>query len=91
MTVTDNSERSRYEIEVDGTLAGWIAYRAREGVVTMVHTEVEPEWEGRGVGAELVRGALDDVRVRGLKVRPLCPFVAAYIERHPEYQDLVAS
>jgi predicted GNAT family acetyltransferase len=57
----------------------------------MVHTEVEPEWEGRGVGSELVRGALDDVRARGLKVRPLCPFVRAFIERHSEYLDLVAS
>jgi uncharacterized protein len=55
----------------------------------MVHTEIEPEWEGRGFGSTLAAGALDDVRVRGLKVRPLCPFVVAYIRRHPEYADLV--
>ena len=57
----------------------------------MLHTEVEPEHEGKGVGAALVQGALDDVRDRGLKVQPLCPFVAAYIQRHPDYEDLVTS
>jgi predicted GNAT family acetyltransferase len=91
MTVRDDSDRSRYEIEVEGKLAGFIDYRSRNGIVTMVHTEVDPQWEGHGVGAELVRGALGDVRSRGLSVRAVCPFVAAYIERHPEYQDLVAS
>jgi predicted GNAT family acetyltransferase len=90
--VTDNRERSRYEVHVDGTLAGVIVYRAGSGsdVVTMVHTEIEPAFEGHGVGSTLAAGALDDVRTRGLKARPLCPFVAAYIERHPEYADLVA-
>jgi uncharacterized protein len=89
--VTDNRERSHYELRVDGQLAGWIVYRAKPDVVTMVHTEIEPEWEGHGLGSTLVAGALDDVRARGLKVRPLCPFVAAYIRRHPEYADLVAT
>ena len=56
-----------------------------------MHTDVAPKWEGKGVGSTLVQGALDDVRARGLKVQPICPFVAAYIRRHPEYQDLVAS
>jgi uncharacterized protein len=51
---------------------------------------VDPHFEGKGVGAALVQGVLDDVRARGLKVRPCCPFVAAYIRRHPEYEDLVA-
>jgi predicted GNAT family acetyltransferase len=91
--VTDNREQSRYEVHVGGTLAGVIVYRAGSGpgVVTMVHTEIEPAFEGHGLGSVLAAGALDDVRARGLKVRPLCPFVAAYIERHPEYADLVAS
>ena len=75
---------------MDGSeVAGFIAYRRGEGVLTLVHTDVDPRWEGKGVGSELVRGALDDLRARGLKVRPLCPFVAAYIRRHPEYNDLV--
>ena len=88
--VTDNRERSHYELRADGQLAGWIVYRATHDVVTMVHTEIEPEWEGHGLGSVLAARALDDVRARGLRVRPLCPFVAGYIERHPEYADLVA-
>jgi predicted GNAT family acetyltransferase len=88
--VRDNPEEARYEVYVDEAIAGFVAYRRREELVTMIHTEVEPEWEGHGLGSQLVRGALDDVRSRGLKVRPLCPFVAAYIARHPEYRDIVA-
>jgi predicted GNAT family acetyltransferase len=91
MTVTDRPNELRYEIEVDGEVAGFINYRREEGVIEMVHTDVAPKWEGQGVGATLVQGALDDVRARGLKVRPYCPFVAKYIQRHPEYQDLVAA
>lgn len=91
MTVRDKPEELRYEIEVDGEVAGFIAYRRGEGVITLVHTDVDPKWEGEGVGSELVRGALDDLRARGLRVRPLCPFVAEFIERHPEYADLVSS
>lgn len=66
------------------------AYRRSPGTVTFTHTEVPEALEGRGIGAQLVRGALDDARARGEKVVPLCPFVAAYITRHPEYQDLLA-
>jgi predicted GNAT family acetyltransferase len=90
VTVSDRPNELRYEIEVDGEVAGFINYRREPGVIEMVHTDVDPRFEGKGVGAALVQGALDDVRARGLKVRPYCPFVAAYIRRHPEYQDLVA-
>jgi predicted GNAT family acetyltransferase len=55
----------------------------------LVHTEVEPRAEGTGLGSQLVTEALDDIRARGLRVVPLCPFVAAYIRRHPDYADLV--
>jgi predicted GNAT family acetyltransferase len=89
MTVTDRPNELRYEIEVDGEVAGFLMYRVESGVLELVHTDVDPKWEGKGVGAALVQGALDDVRARGLKVRPYCPFVAAYIRRHPEYEDLV--
>ena len=91
MTVSDNPDESRYEIHDGETLAGSIVYRRGEDVVTMVHTEVDPAFEGQGVGSELVRGALDDVRAKGLHVKPLCPFVAAWIRRHPDYADLVSS
>jgi len=89
VTVRDNAAELRYEIEQDGEVRGFIQYRRDDDVITMVHTDVDPKWEGHGVGSALAQGALDDVRARGLKVRPLCPFVAAYIRRHPEYNDLV--
>ena len=89
MTVTDRPDQLRYEIEVDGEVAGFLLYRIEPGVLELVHTDVDPKWEGKGVGAALVQGALDNVRARGLKVRPYCPFVTAYIRRHPEYEDIV--
>jgi len=91
VTVTDRPNELRYEIEVDGEVAGFLMYRLEPGVIELVHTDVAPKWEGKGVGGALVKGALDDVRARGLKMRPFCPFVRAYIKRHPEYQDLVAA
>jgi predicted GNAT family acetyltransferase len=90
LTVADRPDELRYEIlDDDGELAGFVLYRREPGVIDLVHTDVDPRWEGRGVGAALVRGALDDLRARGLKVRPTCPFVRAYLSRHPEYGDLV--
>ena len=86
--VTDNEERSRYELRLDGDVAGWIDYSRSDGVIAMTHAEVERERRNQGLGERMVRGALDDVRERGLRVRPLCPFVAAYVRRHPETQDL---
>jgi uncharacterized protein len=91
MTVTDRPEELRYEIEVEGEVAGFISYRREDGVIDLVHTDVAPKWEGKGVGGALLKGALDDLRARGLKVRPTCPFVAAYIRRHPDYRQLVAA
>lgn len=74
----------------DGTEAGGAYFRRRDGVVTFTHTEVSPELEGQGVGSALARGALDDVHSLGEKIVPRCPFVKAYVDRHPEYQDLLA-
>jgi uncharacterized protein len=87
LKVSDNPGELRYELRDDGELAGEIRYRRFSGGLALVHTEVEPK--RKGLGTELVRGALDDMRARGLKVAPVCPFVAAYIRRHPEYADLV--
>jgi uncharacterized protein len=89
LQVLDRPAELRYELRVDGELAGVIAYRREPGVVVLVHTEVFPSAEGRGLGSRLVAGALDDIRARGLRVVPLCPFAAAYVRRHPEYADLV--
>ena len=90
MTVRDNPKELRYEIEEDGEVRGFIQYRRHsDGGLTLVHTDVEPKWEGHGVGSALVQGTLDDIRARGLTIRPLCPFVVAYLERHPEYDDVV--
>jgi predicted GNAT family acetyltransferase len=87
--VRDVDERERYEISEDGELAGFVAYHRRPRLIAFVHTEIDPRFEGRGLGSVLVAGALDDARERGLAVLPFCPFVNAYIQHHPEYQDLV--
>lgn len=87
--VVDDPAQLRYELWVGETRAGSIAYRAEPGAVVLIHTDVNPVFEGRGLGARLTAGALDDIRARGLFVVPLCPFVAAHIRRHPEYADLV--
>jgi predicted GNAT family acetyltransferase len=87
--VRDNPAELRYEALVDGELLGEIRYRTEPGIVVLVHTEVEPRAEGTGLGSQLVKEALDDIRARGLRVVPICPFVAAYIRRHPDYADLV--
>jgi predicted GNAT family acetyltransferase len=87
--ITDNPDERRYEIHSEGRLAGYLVYGSRPGLIALVHTETQPEFEGRGLGSKLVRGALDDARARGMSVLPFCPFVNGWIERHPEYADLV--
>jgi hypothetical protein len=90
VAVADNPDESRYEVRVDGELAGFAFYRLLGSRIVFTHTEVGDAYEGQGVASALARGALDDVRERGLVVVPLCPFMAGYISRHEEYQDLVA-
>jgi predicted GNAT family acetyltransferase len=87
--VRNNEARHQYELEVDGQLA-LAAYRLRDGRITFTHTEVPDALAGQGVGKRLVKAALDDVRERGLKVVPACPFVKHYVDTHPEEQDLLA-
>ena len=87
--VVDNPEELRYELRVGDARAGFLAYRREPGVLVLVHTDVDPAFEGRGLGARLVAGVLADLRSRGLRLVPLCPFVAAYLRRHPEQRDLV--
>ena len=89
--IVDVPEASRYELRLGGRLVGLAAYRRRDGRIAFTHTEVEESWEGRGFGSRLAATALDDARRQGLDVVPLCPFIARYIERHPEYEQLVAA
>ncbi len=89
--VRDNGAELRYEALADGELVGEIRYRREPGTVVLVHTEVAPSAEGQHVGSRLVAAALDDIRAQGLRVVPVCPFVAAYLRRHPEYADLVTT
>ncbi|NPD05659.1 N-acetyltransferase [Nocardioides sp. zg-1308] len=86
--VVDVPERQRFEALVDGTLVGFAAYQTTSEMVVFTHTEVDSSVEGQGVGGALVRGALDQVRGAGLRVLPICPFVQAWIARHPDYADL---
>ena len=79
-----------YVALLDGRPVGSAFIRAQPGRVVFTHTEVAPEAEGMGVASALIRGALDDVRRQNEHAVPLCPFVAAYLKRHPEYADLVA-
>lgn len=87
--VTDDRGGERYVITVDGEPAGLAQYRDRGRTIAFVHTETDDRFEGRGLGGRLVSAALDDARSRGLAVLPFCPFVRGYIERHPDYLDLV--
>jgi predicted GNAT family acetyltransferase len=91
VSVTDNPSALRYELHVGNELAGEIRYRRQPGAVVLVHTNLQPRFEGDGLGSRLVQGALDDIRARGCGVVPVCPFVAAFIRHHPEYADLVTS
>jgi uncharacterized protein len=86
--IRNNTALDRFELEVDGQLA--VAYyRMTPGVITFVHTEVPQALSGRGIATKLIRGALEMVRGQGLKVVPRCPFVSAFMGKHPEYNDLL--
>ena len=88
--VRDAPEAERYEIRDGERVLGFAAYQRRGDTVVFTHTEVDPDAGQSGLGSTLVRAALDDVRSRGGSVVPRCSFVRGWIERHPEYADLVA-
>ena len=85
--IHDVPAHHRYEVEVDGVTA-YVLYRRKPGVITLVHTEVPKALAGRGVGSRLAKHVLDAARAEGLKVVPVCPFIAAWMKKHPEYDDL---
>ncbi len=87
--IWDDAEEHAYLVDAGGLRAGKAVYHLRGGRHFFVHTEIGPDFEGTGLGQKLVAFALDDVRSKGGSVVPICPFFAAYIRRHPEYDDLV--
>lgn len=89
VTVVENPEHQRFEAHVDGELASFLQYIALPGKIIATHTEVWEQYEGQGVGSQLVSGTLEQLRADGRLVQPLCPYVAAYLRRHREYDDLV--
>jgi uncharacterized protein len=86
--VVDVPDQKRYEIRRDGEVLGHAAYQKTDELIVFTHTEVDPGVEGQGIGGQLVRGSLDHVRTLGVPVLPTCPFVQAWMTRHPEYVDL---
>jgi predicted GNAT family acetyltransferase len=88
-TVDRRDADDRFEIRVDGTLVGFTQYVHRARRYIFVHTEIDPGHEREGLGSTLIRGALDAVRAEGERIVPLCPFVAGWIDKHPDYCDLV--
>jgi len=89
INIADNVDAKRFEIKVDGRLAGFADYRLRAEKMVFTHTEIGDEFEGQGLGGKLAAAALDAARDTGLTVVPRCSFIASYIKRHPEYADLV--
>lgn len=85
-----NEAEARYEAHLDGKLAGFAEYQLTDELIVFTHTEIDPSFEGRGIGSGLIRYALDEVAAKNdRKVMPLCPFVKAYIGKHREYVHLV--
>jgi predicted GNAT family acetyltransferase len=89
LKVTDNPGQERFEIHADGEVAGFLAYHLRGNQIALIHTEIDDRFRGHGAGGRLVQASLDSARERHLTVLPYCPFARDWIERHPEYIDLV--
>jgi len=87
--IRDDPDNHRYVLEVSGIRAGAAVYHIRNGRYVFVHTEIDPEHEGHGLGSALARYALDDMTDKGVTIVPICPFISSYIKEHPEYQRLV--
>lgn len=90
LSVKHNFDATRYEAHLDGELAGFAEYQRTDQLVVFTHTEVDPKFEGKGVGSALAAFALDEVRAAGThQVLPICPFIKVWIQRHPDYIQLV--
>lgn len=86
--IVDNPVGQRYEARIGDRVVGYTEYRRVRGRVIFVHTEVDPAMEGKGIGGKLAAGALDDIRAHNLTFSVKCPFIASYLKRHPEYEDI---
>lgn len=87
--IRDNPDERRYELFVDGAVAGFAAYRVRDGLTVITHSEVGNAYRGQGLGSVLAEGTLNQLREQGARVVPACPFFAKYVSEHPEYEDLI--
>jgi predicted GNAT family acetyltransferase len=87
--IRDDPDRERYVAEVDGDLAGFTEYQLWKGRLLFPHTEIDDAYSGRGIATKLIREALDGVRSKGLMIVPLCPFVARFVRKNPDYMDMV--
>jgi uncharacterized protein len=87
--IIDNPDQHRYEIRVSDELAGFVQYRRREGLIALIHTEIDARFEGQGLASQLIAAVLDEARAAGVWVLPFCPFVNGYISRHPSYVEFV--
>lgn len=87
--VRDNPDRNRFELRIGDDVAGFAAYRVRDGVVVVTHSEVNQRFRGQGLGNELARRTLDQLRARGAKVYPACPFFAKFVAEHHDYDDII--
>jgi len=87
--VRDNQVEDRFELFAQGAPAGVLTYEVRDENVALLHTEIDPDFQGRGMGSELIGHALDQIRASGRGVIPVCPFVLTFLQRHLEYADLV--
>ena len=87
--VVDNQREQRFEIWADRRRAGLVDYGLQPGALVLIHTEIDPAFEGRGLGSRLIHDVLAEIRARGLRIVPVCPFVRAYLRRHPEERDIV--
>lgn len=89
IVIADNPGAHRFELRKAGAVAAYAEYELSPDAMTLTHTEVLPQYEGQGLGSKLAKFVLDDVRRRALRVVPSCPFMAGYIRKHPDYEDLL--
>ena len=89
MEIENNEADSRWEVKLDARVIAFVEYKSRPDRVTFIHTEVDPDFEGQGIGSRLARTVLDDAVARGLRVTLYCPFIRSYVDRHPEYEQYI--